>query len=161
MVDTGSVVGWIMLLAGVVLFAFELFHPGALLLIPGSVLLAAGALYLFLPNVLLNSWIGVVVIVLAAIAAALAEIPFYRHLSPGHAPMTTTVATLVGREAVVVAPVVPDTLRGKVRVGSEIWSATGAQPIAEGTRVRVVAGEGVALRVEPILPGTKGPDRRP
>ncbi len=155
MVDLGNAIGWILVLAGVALFGFELFHPGALLLIPGSVLLAAGVLYLFLPNVLLDSWLGVVIIVLAAIAAALLEIPFYRHLSPGHPPMTTTTGTQVGREGIVIAKVVPNTLKGKVRIGSEIWSATTEVPIDEGTPIRVVAGAGVSLTVVARDPATK------
>jgi len=143
-------IGVALVIVGIVLLAFELVHPGALLLIPGSILLVAGFLYLFLPNVLLDSYIGPVAIIVVAVVAALIEIPYYRWVAPNHWPLSTTSGGLVGAEAVVIAPIVPDTLKGKVRVRSEVWSARAATPIAVGTRVRVVHGEGVSVTVVPI-----------
>ncbi len=143
-------IGITLVVAGIALFAVELVHPGALLLIPGSILLVAGFLYLFLPNVLLDSYVGPVVVIVAAIIGALVEIPYYRWVAPVHRPMSTTSAGLVGSEGIVIAPVVPNTLRGKVRVNSEIWSARADQEIPTGTRVRVIHGEGVSITVQPI-----------
>lgn len=145
-------IGIALVVAGVVLLASELIHPGALLLIPGSILLVAGFLYLFLPDVLLDSYFGPVAIVVTAILAALVEIPYYRWVAPTHRPLSTTSGGLVGDEAIVVAPVLPNTLRGKVRVRSEVWSARSNVPIPVGTRVRIVHGEGVSVSVEPIEP---------
>jgi membrane protein implicated in regulation of membrane protease activity len=145
-------IGIALVAAGVALLAFELIHPGALLLIPGSILLVAGFLYLFLPNDLLDSYVGPVAIIVVAIVAALVEIPYYRWVAPTHRPLSTTSAGLVGDEAIVTTPIVPNTLKGKVRVRSETWSARAATPIPAGTRVRVVHGEGVSLTVEPIEP---------
>ncbi len=152
MVDSATITAVVLMVVGVALFGVELFHPGALLLIPGSVLLAGGMLYLFLPSLLLNSWVGIVVVTASAVAAALIEIPYYRHVSPGHPPMPTIPMTLVGKEGIVVVDVVPNTLRGKVRVGSEIWSASSSMPIAAGTAVRIVSGEGVSIKVVPVAP---------
>ena len=145
-------IGIALVIVGVVLLAFELVHPGALLLIPGSILLVAGFLYLFLPNVLLDSYIGPIAIVVVAVVAALIEIPYYRWVAPNHWPLSTTSGGLVGAEAVVIAPIIPNTLKGKVRVRSEVWSARANVPIPEGARVRVVHGEGVSVTVEPIEP---------
>jgi inner membrane protein len=145
-------IGLTLVVIGIALFAFELIHPGALLIIPGSILLAAGFLYLFLPDVLLDSYIGPVIVVVAAIVGALVEIPYYRWVAPVHRPMSTTSGGLVGEEAVVIAPVEPNNLRGKVKVRSEIWSARADRPIPVGTRVRVVHGEGVSVTVQPIEP---------
>ncbi len=145
-------IGIALVIAGIALLAAELIHPGALLLIPGSVLLIAGFLYLFLPNYLLDSYIGPIGIVITAILAALIEIPYYRWVAPTHRPLSTTSGGLVGDEAVVITDVVPNTLKGKVRVRSEIWSARSNVPIPAGTRVRIVHGEGVSVSVEPIEP---------
>jgi inner membrane protein len=145
-------IGITLVVAGIALLATELVHPGALLLIPGSVLLIAGFLYLFLPNDLLDSYIGPVGIIITAVVAALIEIPYYRWVAPTHRPMSTTSGGLVGDEAVVISDVVPNTLKGKVRVRSEVWSARSNVPIPAGTRVRVVHGEGVSVSVEPIEP---------
>lgn len=145
-------IGLVLLAGGAALLAFELVHPGALLLIPASVLLVGGLLLLFFPDVLLASPEGPVLIVAAAALAGLAEIPYYRYLSPGHAPLPSTPGTLVGREGIVVNDVVPNTLKGKVRIGSEVWSARANIPIPAGTPVRVVSGEGVSVQVAPASP---------
>lgn len=153
MVD--DTIGIILLVAGIILLAAELIHPGALLLIPASVLLMAGFLWIFLPNALLDSDFGIILIIVAAVAGALLEIPYYRWVAPVHAPMSTTVGTLVGQEGVIIAPVLPDTLRGKVRIGSEVWSARADVAIAPGTHVRVVGGSGVSVSVEVIASGSE------
>jgi len=102
--------------------------------------------------VLLDSYIGPIMIIVVAIVAALIEIPYYRWVAPNHWPLSTTSGGLVGAEAIVVVPIVPNTLKGKVRVRSEVWSARANVPIPEGTRVKVVHGEGVSLTVAPVEP---------
>lgn len=154
MVGVYETVGLVLLAGGAALLAFELIHPGALLLIPASILVVGGLLLAFSPGTLLQSDLGPILIVVAALIAALIEIPYYRWLSPGHAPMTTIPSTLVGLQGVVVSDVLPNTLKGKVRVGSEIWSARAAVRIPAGTVVRVVSGEGVSVEVAPIDAGT-------
>jgi inner membrane protein len=146
-------IGVTIIVVGIALLAFELIHPGALLIIPGSILLVAGFLYLFAPSDLLNSYIGPVVIIVAAIVGALIEIPYYRWVAPVHRPMSTTSGGLVGEEGIVIAPIDSNTLHGKVKIRSEIWSARSEAPIPIGTRVRVIHGEGVSVTVQPIGPG--------
>ncbi len=147
-----NLIGIILAVGGIAFLAFELVHPGALLFIPGSILLVGGILLMFVPDTLLDSYWGTLAIILAALGAGLIEVPYYRWVAPTHRPMSTTSAGLVGDEAIVIVPIVPNTLRGKVRVRSEIWSARGDRPIPEGTRVRIVHGEGVSVSVEPIEP---------
>jgi inner membrane protein len=136
---------------GIALLAFELVHPGALLFIPGSVLLIAGVLYLFFSTIL-DTPAGVIAILVAAVIATVIELFYYRWVAPTHRPLSTTTSGLVGEEAVVIAPIVPDTLKGKVRVRSEIWSARAPVPIPVGARVRIVQGEGVSVLVEVVEP---------
>lgn len=151
MVDVTNLgISAILIIVGSALFAFELIHPGAWLLIPASIMIVAGLLYILLPDVLLNSLYGPSIIVLVALAAALATIPYYRWVAPIHKPMSTTVQSLEGQTGIVVTPVVPDSLSGKVQIQSEVWSARSDQPIPAGTRVRVVSGEGVSVLVRPI-----------
>jgi inner membrane protein len=142
--------GIVLVVGGIILFALELVHPGVLLLIPGSILLVAGFLYLLLPNVLLDGPWGVLVILLAAIVATVVEIPYYRYVAPTHRPLSTTSSGLIGEVGVVIAPIVPNTLSGKVRVKSEVWSARANVPIPVGVQVRVVDGEGVSVTVQPV-----------
>jgi inner membrane protein len=151
MVDlTNLGISAVLIIVGSGLFAFELIHPGAWLLIPASIMIVAGLLYITLPNLLLNSLFGPSIVVLVALAAALATIPYYRWVAPIHKPMSTTVQSLEGQTGIVVAAVVPDSLSGKVQIQSEVWSARSDQPIPRGTKVRVVSGEGVSVLVRPI-----------
>ncbi|HTS32547.1 MAG TPA: NfeD family protein [Thermoplasmata archaeon] len=142
--------GITLVVGGIILFALELVHPGVLLLIPGSIILVAGFLYLLVPNVLLDSPYGIAILLLAALVATLIEIPYYRHVAPTHRPLSTTSSGLEGEVGIVIAPVVPDTLQGKIRIKSEVWSARSSVPIPVGAQVRVVRGEGVSVTVRPI-----------
>jgi membrane protein implicated in regulation of membrane protease activity len=136
-----------LVVAGIVVLAMEFAHPGALLFIPGSVLIVAGFLELAFPDVLVGTPYGIIAIAVVATAAGIAEIPYYRWVAPTHRPMTSTSAGFEGQYAIVTAPIVPNSLSGKVRIGSEIWSAQAEVRIPAGTRVKVVGGEGVAVRV--------------
>ncbi len=142
--------GIVLVLGGIILFALELVHPGVLLLIPGSIILVAGFLYLLFPNVLLDSPYGIAILLLAALVATLVEIPYYRYVAPVHRPLSTTSSGLEGEVGIVIAPVVPNTLQGKVRIRSEVWSARANVAIPVGAQVRVVHGEGVSVTVQPI-----------
>jgi membrane protein implicated in regulation of membrane protease activity len=106
----------------------------------------------FFPSQVQTSY-GLAAIVLAAFAAAFATIPYYRRIVPVHQPLSTTVGSLYGELGLVIAEVLPDSLQGKVRVRSEIWSARSDHRIPVGTKVRVVGGEGVSVVVQPIDTG--------
>jgi inner membrane protein len=151
-----EVTGLTLLAIGVVLFVVELAHPGALLLIPATILIVGSLLYLLIPNVLLDSIYGPFAISAAAILATIVTIWYYRWLAGSQTPFSTTTHGLAGLEGIIVADVVPNTLRGKVRIRSEVWSARSEHPIPKGTHVRVLDGEGVSVRVEPVS-GEKNP----
>src|SRR5438067_2050687 len=56
-------------------------------------------------------------------------------------------ATLVGRSGIVTHDIDPTVGTGRVNVGGEDWAARSADPIAAGTRVRVVGADGIVLEV--------------
>ncbi|MCI4368728.1 MAG: NfeD family protein [Thermoplasmata archaeon] len=142
--------GLLLVAVGLILFVLEFVHPGAFLLIPGSITLAAGLMYFFVPDFLLGSIFGPGIILMAALASALITVPYYKRIAPVHPPMTSTTSTLLGETGIVTAAIEPNTLKGKVRIRSEIWSARGKTPIPAGTMVQVVGGEGVSLEVRPV-----------
>jgi membrane protein implicated in regulation of membrane protease activity len=152
MVSVSIALGVFLVIVGLVLLAIEIIHPGVFLLIPASVVLGSGILYLVLPDFLLNTIYGPAVVIFLAVAAALLTIPYYRRIAPTHPPMSTTADGLTGEVGVLIAPVRPDSLQGKVRIRSEVWSARADHPIPAGTHVRIVSGEGVSVRVEAIEP---------
>ena len=55
--------------------------------------------------------------------------------------------TLMGREAVVTHEIDPMLGTGRINVGGEDWAARSQATIAAGTRVRVVAADGIVLEV--------------
>ena len=63
MVLVNEVTGIALLFIGGALFVVELFHPGALLLIPATILIVGSILYLLIPSVLLDSLWGPIAIV--------------------------------------------------------------------------------------------------
>jgi membrane protein implicated in regulation of membrane protease activity len=57
--------------------------------------------------------------------------------------------TLLGREGVVTYDIEATVGAGRVNVGGEDWAARAAVPIPAGTRIRVVAADGIVLEVVP------------
>ena len=56
-------------------------------------------------------------------------------------------APLVGRHGIVTHDIDPTIGTGRINVGGEDWAARGAEPIPTGTKVRVVAADGIVLEV--------------
>jgi membrane protein implicated in regulation of membrane protease activity len=56
---------------------------------------------------------------------------------------------LIGKEGVVTNDIETLVGAGRVNVGGEDWAARSSTPIAAGTRIRVVAADGVVLEVKP------------
>ncbi|HZY70613.1 MAG TPA: NfeD family protein [Thermoplasmata archaeon] len=150
MVDLfGLGIGFTLILVGIVVVVFELAHPGLFLLIPATVLIVAGILLAINPADLLSTIWGPALVGVAGVIAAAVSIPYYQRMAPIHRPMVTTPSSLQGETGVVVVDVEPNSMKGKVRIRSEVWSAQSEAPIAQGTKVRVVRGEGVSVWVAP------------
>jgi membrane protein implicated in regulation of membrane protease activity len=56
---------------------------------------------------------------------------------------------LIGREGVVTFDIEATVGAGRVNVGGEDWAARSVTPIRAGTRIRVVAADGIVLEVVP------------
>lgn len=145
-----SGIGYGLIILGILLFVAEALVPGFFMAVPATVLLLVGALALFSPDLnFFGVWAPIVCIVVG-VPATVATLRFYRRMAtPDEAPTTRTAENLVGVEGIVTAEVVPETMRGKVKLGHQSWSATthGA-PIPLHARVRVVSVDGVILVVE-------------
>ena len=62
----------------------------------------------------------------------------------------TNADRLIGMEGVVIVPVDPVEGKGQVKVEGQVWSAKAENSIAEGTKVKIRAIEGVKLIVDPV-----------
>jgi membrane-bound serine protease (ClpP class) len=66
--------------------------------------------------------------------------------------VTSGVEGLLGEVGVAQTDLQPD---GLVHVQGEQWRARAAQPIPQGTRIRVVRREGLTVHVEPVTPANE------
>lgn len=106
-----------------------------------------GSLMLFQPG-LTGLRVGLGLIIPAAIITALF---FAIVVGMGLRAQTRKVATgsegMVGKIGIVSRDLSPS---GKVHVHGEIWNARSTEPLSHGTRVKVIAINGMELTVEPV-----------
>ena len=152
MLAEGIALGWVLIVLGAALLLIEVYQPGYFIAVPATVLILLGVLLLLGVDIL-SSPAGLVVGVLAAIGAASVTVWLYARLTPGkEPPKTLSRDSLVGLEGIVVTPVDPETLAGKVRLGSMDWSARSESgSIPAGRRVIVIHSEGVHVVVKEVV----------
>ncbi|MGA2122357.1 MAG: NfeD family protein [Methanoregula sp.] len=148
--DLGLSVGWLLIVIGAVLLLVEIHSPGFFATVPATVMIFIGILLLLGIDIFNSGW-GVVIGVVVAICAAGFTVWMYGRITPNESPTTISRDSLVGKEGLVIKNVDPNTLTGKVMIGTTEWSAhsTGA-PIPVGKKVKVVDSEGVHIVVEEV-----------
>ena len=136
----------LLIVAGAILLIIEAFSPGAFAVIPGTVLVIVGIIGAIYPP-MMNSWWSPVIAVAIAVPVTIITAKAYQRLAVPEPPVTTVAESLVGRRGTVVVPTEAGNMKGKVKVGSEIWSATSDKPLDVGTNVIVERSEGVHVHV--------------
>lgn len=144
--------GWLVILAGTFLIAFEVFSPGFFLLVPGTVLIIIGIL-LLLGIDIFSTNIGILAGVSIAIVAALGTVFVYSRMTPqDQKPYTISMDSLIGKEGVLTTAADDQSLDGKATIEGQVWSAkSNSGTIPVGTRIRVISSKGVHIVVEEIL----------
>ena len=136
------------LIIGILMLLAEAASPGAFIIVPATVLIVLGGVGLLYPDWLFTWWAPLAAVVIV-VPMTLVTIKLYQNLAPPAPPETTVASSLVGSKGVVISEVSPDSLRGKVRIAHDSWSATTtSNPIPVGTKVVVVGSEGVHVKVE-------------
>ena len=144
--EEAAVLALIIIIVGAVLILIEALNPGAFFIIPGTVLVIVGAIGYAVPDFLFSIYSPIVAVVLA-LPVTLITIKLYQVLAKPVPPTTTVTDSLVGKKGKVITATDPNSLKGKVRIGMDIWSANSEEPIGEGEQVEVVAAEGVHITV--------------
>ncbi|WP_231844935.1 NfeD family protein [Methanocella arvoryzae] len=144
-----------MLIVGALLLVVEALTPGFFVAVPATILIVMGLLVVLAPGLLTFPW-GLIIFALVTIVVSIATILFYRRLAPGHKPIVTGEDSLAGKTGEVIRDVVPGSIDGKVKVDEQIWSATSAEKIEAGQRVRVIRAEGVHIIVCRLTDVTEG-----
>ncbi len=145
--ESAVVVALVLIVLGLILLIVEATSPGVFMIIPASILIILGALGLVSPDFLFSWWAILVAIVVAVPVTAI-TIYFYKFLGKPQPPSTTITDTLVGTTGIVLVTTIPGSLKGKIKIGSDTWSANSNQPIEAGTRAKVVRSEGVHVFIE-------------
>jgi len=146
MVDA-QMLALIFIIIGAVLLVVEAMSPGVFMLIPGTVLVILGVIGYIYPDFLMSKYSPILALAVA-IPVTLGTVKLYQLLAKPEPPTTTVAESLIGKEGVVTVTTDPENIKGKVRIGSDTWSATSAEPIEAGAEVKVVASEGVHVTVE-------------
>lgn len=146
----GIALGWLLIVLGAVLLLVEVHSPGFFATVPATVMIIFGILLLLGMDIFNNGW-GIVIGVVVAIAAAAFTVWMYSRITTDESPTTISRDSIVGREGRVVKDVDPDTLSGKVMIGSIEWSAKSTgQIIPPGKSVKVIDSQGVHIIVEEV-----------
>jgi membrane protein implicated in regulation of membrane protease activity len=147
--DLTQILALAFVVIGVILLIAEAASPGTFLIVPGTVLLILGAIGLIEPD-LLTSWWAPVVVAIILIPLTLLTIKGYQRLAPPAPPETTVASSLLGKKGLVTREVEPGSLKGKVMIENDTWSATAETVIPAGTKVVVKSSEGVHVKVEEL-----------
>lgn len=137
--------GWIWLSAAVVLSIAEaLGGEFVLLMLGGGALITAG-FAIAVPDVL---WLQLLVFAISSVALVMVARPALLTRFHTQNQIKSGVDAIVGSKATVIATV--DSHGGQVKIGGEIWSATGVdghRPLPPGTPVTVVEVRGATAVV--------------
>ena len=141
-----QLIGVVLLVASVAFFVLELKHPGiGLPAVGGVVCLVLGGWFLFGETARV-SWL--VILPVAVIATAFFLIVVRAAIRLRRSSVEMRDETLVGLEGIVLNDCAPS---GVVQIASEEWTAEAVRgnPV-RGERIRVVAMDGLTLKVEPV-----------
>lgn len=142
--------GLVLVVIGIVMFLFEAASPGFFIGIPATILIVIGIFGILLPDLLFTIWSPIVAVAIG-IPVTYGVIQLYKRIAPPKPPTTTVAESLIGKRGIVIVDTDPDSLtKGKVKVGSDVWSATSARKIKKGKRVEIVKSEGVHITVKEV-----------
>ena len=146
LMDLGTV-AIILIIVGLILLIIEALTPGFFAVIPGAVMVVIGVLGYYVKDFFTNVPLLVGSAIVVTVVVTVITIKGYQLLAKPEPPTTTVVDSLVGREGVVTSDIKPGSLKGKVKIGSDSWSATSDDLIKAGTDIIVYAAEGVHVKV--------------
>ncbi len=144
-----SSVGLGLLVIGIIFIIAEAATPGFFIGVIGTAFVAMGIVGIFFPFILDTPWSPIIVVVITA-GSMLGAIMFYRRLGKSQPTATTITESNVGKKGLVIEDIEPHSLKGKVKISQQIWSATADEFIPKGKTVKVVDWEGVHIIVEEL-----------
>ena len=142
----GSEVGLAFVIVGILLFVIEVFQPGFLIAVPGTVFIVLGILLSFgVVEGMLLLPIGLAV----GLGSLYGTMRLYQSLAPPDTPSEMSIETMLGKTGIVTKEVIANERMGKVKVNLEEFRGTSEENISVGTKVKVINAEGITLTVVP------------
>ena len=141
-----SEIGLAFIIVGILLFIVEVFQPGFLIAVPGTVFIVLGVLMSF--NLDLGLWILPIGLVVG-LGSLFGTMRLYQSLAPPDTPSEMSIENVIGKSGVVSKDVEANTMMGKAKIGREEFRATSDTNIPKGTKVKVTNAEGITVTVIP------------
>ena len=139
----------IFIIIGIIMITMEPLVPGFFIAIPGVFFLTSGLIGSFKPDAF-YPW-GIMIGIVAAIPVTFIVLMFYKRIGKIAPPTTTVGDSLIDKIGKITRETLPGNVtKGKVRIGSRVWSATSNKKLKIGTKVKVIESEGVHVVVEEI-----------
>jgi membrane protein implicated in regulation of membrane protease activity len=132
--------GWLAVATIAAILEVSVPHFGSAFVSAGGIAAAAAAYLGYRLEVQFAAFVIVLTVSIAVLRTRILE----RIGGPG---VPSRTAPLIGRHGVVTLDVDPAIGTGRVNVGGEDWAARSSEPIALGTKVRVVGADGIVLEV--------------
>lgn len=141
-----SEIGLAFIIVGVLLFIVEVFQPGFLIAVPGTVFIVLGVLMSF--NLNLGLWILPIGLAVG-LGSLYGTMRLYQSLAPPDTPSEMSIQSTIGKSGIVTRDVKANEMSGKARIGREEFRATSESNIPKGTKVKVTNAEGITVTVIP------------
>ncbi len=137
------------IIIGILLFIIEVFQPGFLIAVPGTVFIVLGILMSFDDVFGLSPFALLIIGLVVGLGSLYGTMRMYQSLAPPDTPSEMSIESMIGSSGVVTKDVVANEMFGKAKVGREEFRATAESDIAAGTKVKVTHAEGITLTVVP------------
>ena len=137
------------IIIGILLFVVEVFQPGFLIAVPGTVFIVLGILMTFESTLNLSPGALLVIGLIVGIGSLYGTMTMYQSLAPPDTPSEMSIESMVGKSGIVTKEVVANDMTGKAKIGREEFRATSESNIEKGIKVKVTHAEGITLTVVP------------
>ena len=124
----GMTLGWLLIIIGALLLVVEVHSPGFFAAVPATILIIFGILVLMGLDIFTYPW-GIIIAVAVAIGASAVTVRLYSRMTPDNVPTTLSRDSLVGKEGRATKEIDPDSIHGKVIIGTTEWSARSTGPV--------------------------------
>ena len=131
---------------GIILIIAEVSSPGFFIAIPAPIFLMIGILFSLGYD---SDWIFIMGLILL-FPTFYFLLKFYKKLAPIQKPAPLVGDSLIDMEGIVTREIIPNSIKGKVKIENQIWSATSDIPIKENIKVKVISSKGVHVTVKEI-----------